>query len=115
MLTLDVSVFSQVDGVEKYFQTTRLSEENQIYCEVCDSKRDVSIVSDDWSEFSDWKKKSQGFKPVCSDQDCVIKYHPLVLTLLLKRFEFDINHMTHVKTERDVDIPLQLRLPQVYV
>lgn len=47
----------------------------------------------------------------CLCQDCVMKAHPDVLLLLLKRFEFDYSFMTYVKNNCTVDIPLSLQIP----
>lgn len=46
-------------------------------------------------------------------QKCVIKHHPEVLMLLLKRFEFDYRYMTYVKSNRTVDVPSTLEIPEV--
>lgn len=46
------------------------------------------------------------------DQECVIN-HPEILTLLLKRFEFNFNLMDYVKINRSVDVPTMLKISEV--
>lgn len=46
-------------------------------------------------------------------QTCVMKHHPEVLMLLLKRFEFDYHWMTNVKINCPVDIACTLQIPEV--
>ncbi|XP_074480875.1 uncharacterized protein LOC141761394 isoform X2 [Sebastes fasciatus] len=78
--------YSVVDGIKEYFRASDFSGENQMYCETCDAKSDATIK-------------------------CVIKHHPEVLMLLLKRFEFDYRYMTYVKINRTVDVPYTLQIP----
>uniref|UniRef100_A0A8P4KT92 USP domain-containing protein n=1 Tax=Dicentrarchus labrax TaxID=13489 RepID=A0A8P4KT92_DICLA len=79
--------YSVVDGIEEYFRTTEFSGENQMYCEHCDDKSDATTQS-------------------------VIKHHPEVLMLLLKRFEFSYCYMTYVKINCIVDVPCILQIPE---
>ncbi|XP_051284594.1 uncharacterized protein LOC127379258 isoform X2 [Dicentrarchus labrax] len=79
--------YSVVDGIEEYFRTTEFSGENQMYCEHCDDKSDATTQS-------------------------VIKRHPEVLMLLLKRFEFDYSYMTYIKINCIVDVPCTLQIPE---
>ncbi|XP_032355243.1 ubiquitin carboxyl-terminal hydrolase 12 [Etheostoma spectabile] len=58
-----------------------------MYCDECGAKSDATIK-------------------------CVIKRHPEVLMLLLKRFEFDYRCMTYVKINRTVDVPHTLQIPE---
>ncbi|XP_037615327.1 ubiquitin carboxyl-terminal hydrolase 5-like [Sebastes umbrosus] len=58
-----------------------------MYCDKCDAKTDATIK-------------------------CVIKRHPEVLMLLLKRFEFDYSYMRYVKNNRTVDVPCTLQIPE---
>ncbi|KAK5893452.1 hypothetical protein CgunFtcFv8_006324 [Champsocephalus gunnari] len=79
--------FSVVNGIEKYFREASLNGENQMYCEKCDDKSDATTK-------------------------CVIKHHPEVLMLLLKRFEFDYYSMRYVKINCTVDVPCTLQIPE---
>ncbi|XP_039677228.1 probable ubiquitin carboxyl-terminal hydrolase creB isoform X2 [Perca fluviatilis] len=79
--------YSVVNGIEEYFRASDFSGENQMYCDKCDAKSDATIK-------------------------CLIKHHPEVLMLLLKRFEFDYRYMTYVKINRTVDIPYTLQIPE---
>ncbi|XP_034020487.1 uncharacterized protein LOC117505071 [Thalassophryne amazonica] len=79
--------YSVVEGVQRFFQTSEISGENQIYCERCSAKANASVSR-------------------------IIKTHPDVLMLLLKRFELSYTYMTFVKIECSVDIPYVLHLPQ---
>lgn len=38
-----------------------------------------------------------------------MEHHPEILTLLLKRFEFDYNRMSYVKIESCVEVPRMLQ------
>ncbi|XP_034713167.1 uncharacterized protein LOC117935145 isoform X2 [Etheostoma cragini] len=79
--------YSVVNGIEEYFRASDFSGENQMYCDECGAKSDATIK-------------------------CVIKRHPEVLMLLLKRFEFDYRCMTYVKINRTVDVPHTLQIPE---
>ncbi|KAM9335556.1 uncharacterized protein ABDE67_020548 [Symphorus nematophorus] len=79
--------YSVLDGIEEYFRTSHFSGENQMYCDRCDGKSDATTK-------------------------CVIKDHPKVLMLLLKRFEFDYRYMTYVKINRIVDVPCTVQIPE---
>ncbi|XP_050931483.1 uncharacterized protein LOC127143240 isoform X2 [Lates calcarifer] len=79
--------YSVVDGTEEYFRDLNFSEENQMYCDQCDAKSDATVK-------------------------CVMKHHPEVLTLLLKRFQFDYYYMSYVKNPRVVDVPSTLHIPE---
>lgn len=48
-------------------------------------------------------------------QTDVIKHHPDVLCLLLKRFEFNYNDMSNVKINSYVEVPETLQIPEVHV
>ncbi|XP_069375204.1 uncharacterized protein [Paralichthys olivaceus] len=76
-----------VHGIQEYFQTSYFSGDNQMYCEHCDTKSDATI-------------------------ECVMKDHPDVLVLLLKRFYFDYYYMSKVKNNRAVVIPHSLHFQQ---
>ncbi|XP_018536702.2 ubiquitin carboxyl-terminal hydrolase 17-like protein B, partial [Lates calcarifer] len=79
--------YSVVDGTEEYFRDLNFSGENQMYCDQCDAKSDATVK-------------------------CVMKHHPEVLTLLLKRFQFDYYYMSYVKNPRVVDVPSTLHIPE---
>ncbi|XP_039465637.1 probable ubiquitin carboxyl-terminal hydrolase 5 isoform X2 [Oreochromis aureus] len=78
---------SVVKGIEEFFKTSDFCGENQMYCEQCDHKVDATMRD-------------------------VIKYHPDVLCLLLKRFEFNYNYMSYIKINCDVDVPYTLQIPE---
>ncbi|XP_073331170.1 uncharacterized protein [Pagrus major] len=79
--------YSVVDGIKEHFRASDFSGENQMYCEQCDAKSDATIK-------------------------CVMKHHPEVLMLLLKRFDFDYRYMTYVKINQTVDVPCTLQIPE---
>ncbi|XP_030285837.1 uncharacterized protein LOC115589205 [Sparus aurata] len=79
--------YSVVDGIKEHFKASEFSGENQMYCEKCDAKCDATI-------------------------QCVMKHHPEVLMLLLKRFDFDYRYMTYVKINQTVDVPRILQIPE---
>ncbi|XP_062416819.1 uncharacterized protein LOC134125095 isoform X2 [Pungitius pungitius] len=58
-----------------------------MYCDVCGAESDATIT-------------------------CEIKRHPEVLMLLLKRFEFDYQYMTYVKSNLNVKVPFTLQIPE---
>ncbi|KAM9426431.1 uncharacterized protein KZ484_019240 isoform 2-T2 [Pholidichthys leucotaenia] len=80
-------VYSVVDGIDKFFRGSDLSGKNQMYCDQCDDKVDAKIKD-------------------------VMKLHPDVLILLLKRFEFSYSYMSYVKINQDVDVPYILQIPE---
>ncbi|XP_067436316.1 uncharacterized protein [Thunnus thynnus] len=79
--------YSVVDGIEKFFSTSEVSGENQMYCEKCDDKADATFKS-------------------------LMTHHPDVLMLQLKRFEFDYRYMAYVKINHFVNIPFTLQIPE---
>ncbi|KAM8748251.1 uncharacterized protein AB9X84_015991 [Acanthopagrus schlegelii] len=79
--------YSVVDGIQEHFRASEFSGENQMYCEQCDAKCDATT-------------------------QCVMKHHPDVLMLLLKRFDFDYSNMTYVKINQTVDVPRTLQIPE---
>ncbi|GLD58483.1 uncharacterized protein AKAME5_002882900, partial [Lates japonicus] len=79
--------YSVVDGTEEYFRDLNFSGENQMYCDQCDAKSDATVK-------------------------CVMKHHPEVLTLLLKRFQFNYYCMSYVKNNCVVDVPSTLHIPE---
>ncbi|KAF3697864.1 Ubl carboxyl-terminal hydrolase 18 [Channa argus] len=79
--------YSVVDGIEDYFRDSHFSGLDQMYCDQCDEKVDVTIK-------------------------CEVKHHPEVLVLLLKRFEFHYSYMRYVKNNRFVDVPHTIQIPK---
>ncbi|XP_017164010.1 ubiquitin carboxyl-terminal hydrolase 19-like [Poecilia reticulata] len=78
--------YDVLNGFENYFNESKLSGENQLYCEKCSTKSDTTMKVE-------------------------MKHHPEVLTLLLKRFKFNYFFMKHVKVNRRVKIPEYLQIP----
>ncbi|KAL3046311.1 hypothetical protein OYC64_004342 [Pagothenia borchgrevinki] len=79
--------FSVEKGIEEFFRASHFNGENQMYCDECRAKSDATTK-------------------------CVIKHHPEVLTLLLKRFEFDPYYKRYVKVNCTVDVPCTLQIPE---
>ncbi|XP_042072313.1 uncharacterized protein LOC102292789 isoform X2 [Haplochromis burtoni] len=79
--------YSVVKGIEEFFKPLDFCGENQLYCEQCDDKVDATVTD-------------------------VIKHHPDVLCLLLKRFEFNYNYMSNIKINSYVEVPETLRIPE---
>ncbi|XP_041840860.1 myb-like protein X isoform X2 [Melanotaenia boesemani] len=75
-----------MDGIQSFFEESNISGESQMYCNQCKAKADATIKAD-------------------------IKHPPQVLTLLMKRFKFDYNHMKYVKMSNKVEIPIILQIP----
>ncbi|XP_054863350.1 caldesmon-like isoform X2 [Amphiprion ocellaris] len=82
-------VYSVVDGIRDFLRASVFSGEDQIYCDSCDDKVDATA-------------------------QYVMKHHPDVLTLLLKRFEFSYRHMSYVKISHVVDVPSTIEMPEMY-
>ncbi|XP_008281576.1 uncharacterized protein LOC103358397 isoform X4 [Stegastes partitus] len=79
--------YSVVDGVKEFFKVSVFCGEDQMYCDPCDAKVDA-------------------------DTQYVMKHHPEVLILLLKRFDFSYRHMSYVKINCDVDVPSVIQIPE---
>ncbi|XP_030018221.1 uncharacterized protein LOC115438622 isoform X1 [Sphaeramia orbicularis] len=79
--------YSVIKGIKDFFRPSELRGENQMYCERCCDKSDATIK-------------------------CVVEKHPEVLVLKLKRFDFDMRHMSNVKINCAVDVPFTLQIPQ---
>ncbi|XP_038851435.1 ubiquitin carboxyl-terminal hydrolase 13-like [Salvelinus namaycush] len=75
---------SKKDGFKEFFKSSTVNGENQMYCDECEKKSDATI-------------------------ECKMEYHPEILTLLLKRFEFDYYSMSYVKINCCVDVPHTLQ------
>ncbi|XP_017565331.1 ubiquitin carboxyl-terminal hydrolase 47 isoform X5 [Pygocentrus nattereri] len=76
---------SQKEGLEAFFQPSQLDEDNWLYCDQCDQKTETET----WNEIEEF---------------------PTVLTLHLKRFDFDYMQMRHVKNHCPMEIPPTLQL-----
>ncbi|XP_029941689.1 ubiquitin carboxyl-terminal hydrolase 3-like [Salarias fasciatus] len=79
--------YSVEKGVAEFFVISELKGENQLYCDGCGEKRDATVERE-------------------------MKHHPDILTLLLKRFEFDYRYMSYTKNSCAVDVPPTLEVPQ---
>ncbi|KAL6490697.1 hypothetical protein MHYP_G00010420 [Metynnis hypsauchen] len=78
-------IYNVKEGLEAFFQPSQLDEDNWLYCDQCDQKTETET----WNEIEEF---------------------PTVLTLHLKRFDFDYMQMKHVKNHCPMDIPLTLQL-----
>ncbi|XP_028329648.1 ubiquitin carboxyl-terminal hydrolase 47-like [Gouania willdenowi] len=82
-------VYRVEDGIEEFLRTLTFTEENQIYCDNCNAKTNCT----------------EGNK---------VTYPPDVLTLLLKRFHFNLDTKSSTKNNRKVLIPFTLNNPESY-
>uniref|UniRef100_A0A8C7YBT2 USP domain-containing protein n=1 Tax=Oryzias sinensis TaxID=183150 RepID=A0A8C7YBT2_9TELE len=80
-------LYSVEDGIREFFKASFFTGEDQMYCEHCDSKVDA------YTKY-------------------VVKHHPEVLILLLKRFDFSYKYMTYMKINDVVDVPTVLEMPE---
>ncbi|KAK7176942.1 hypothetical protein R3I93_001013 [Phoxinus phoxinus] len=71
-------------SLKTFFEHSKLEEDDWMYCEECDHKTETET----WSEIDEY---------------------PTVLTLHLKRFDFDYIQMRYKKNECRLDVPLSLR------
>ncbi|XP_036451947.1 ubiquitin carboxyl-terminal hydrolase 47 [Colossoma macropomum] len=78
-------VYNVKEGLEAFFKPSQLDEDNWLYCDQCDKKTETET----WNEIEEF---------------------PTVLTLHLKRFDFDYMQMKHVKNHCPMEIPLTLQL-----
>ncbi|KAM3591297.1 uncharacterized protein V6R79_026270 [Siganus canaliculatus] len=83
----DTELYSVVSGIEDFFREKHFKGENRVYCDSCHAKSNA------------FTKR-------------VIKNHPEVLMLLLKRFTFDYKYMQYIKINSDVIIPDTLQIPE---
>ncbi|XP_040887034.1 ubiquitin carboxyl-terminal hydrolase 48-like isoform X2 [Toxotes jaculatrix] len=79
--------YNVMDGIKRFFRPSKATGDNQLYCDKCDAKADAT------TKF-------------------VVKHHPEVLTLLLKRFKFDFRRMENVKITCSVEVPYTLQIPE---
>ncbi|KAM9406279.1 uncharacterized protein ACWYII_026823 [Salvelinus alpinus] len=80
----DNNYYSVRDGFEDFFKSSTVSGDNQMYCDYCDGKTDAILA-------------------------CEMEHPPEILTLLLKRFQFDYHRMSYVKIESCVEVPHTLQ------
>ncbi|KAJ3585582.1 hypothetical protein NHX12_014301, partial [Muraenolepis orangiensis] len=80
--------YNVTDGLKAFFRQSRLTGDNQLYCDHCDDKADATM-------------------------ECKLGEHPEVLVLLLKRFVFDYHCMEYVKNDSLVDVPLNIDVPEL--
>ncbi|KAJ3585532.1 hypothetical protein NHX12_014251, partial [Muraenolepis orangiensis] len=66
--------YNVTDGLKALFRQSRLTGDNQLYCDHCDDKADATM-------------------------ECKLGEHPEVLVLLLKRFVLDYHCMEYVKND----------------
>ncbi|KAI4879366.1 hypothetical protein NFI96_019453, partial [Prochilodus magdalenae] len=78
-------VYNVRDGLDAFFQHSHLDEDNWLYCDQCDRKTETET----WNEIEEF---------------------PTVLTLHLKRFDFDYMQMKHVKNHCRTEIPQSLHI-----
>ncbi|XP_071397108.1 uncharacterized protein [Centroberyx affinis] len=93
--TLPLSItdtHDQICSVERafelFFQSTSFSGDNKVYCKVCDGETEAT-------------------------SGCDMEKYPQILTLLLKRFDFDYYSMSNVKLESLVAVPYTLQRQSV--
>ncbi|KAM6894911.1 ubl carboxyl-terminal hydrolase 18-like isoform 3-T3 [Lycodopsis pacificus] len=77
------SSYSVERSFEMIFKSKSFNGGNMVYCNDCDRKTEA--------------------------ESCEMVVSPPILTLLLKRFDFDYNTMTHFKSHRCVDVPRELQ------
>ncbi|XP_030193433.1 ubiquitin carboxyl-terminal hydrolase creB-like [Gadus morhua] len=80
-------VYNVQDGLKRFFSQSKLTGDNQVYCDDCGAKRDTPT-------------------------ECAVELYPEVLVLLLKRFEFSYYEMDYVKNDCPVDVPLDIEMPK---
>ncbi|KAL3046298.1 hypothetical protein OYC64_004330 [Pagothenia borchgrevinki] len=71
-------------GFERTFETKSYSGDNMVYCNECEKKTEAT-------------------------SECDMDTFPQILVLLLKRFEFDFNTMSDIKSDCCVDVPYTLQ------
>lgn len=86
LLSIDVGNDEKYDvknGLKTFFEHSKLEEDDWMYCDKCDQKTETET----WSAIDDY---------------------PTVLTLHLKRFDFDYMQMSYKKNECCLDVPPSL-------
>ncbi|XP_049922542.1 ubiquitin carboxyl-terminal hydrolase 47-like [Epinephelus moara] len=82
--THDDTTYSVGEGFERIFQQKSFSGDNMVYCNECEKKTEATT-------------------------GCEMVTYPQILTLLLKRFDFDYSTMSDVKSNCRVDVPRTLQ------
>nr|XP_054603703.1 ubiquitin carboxyl-terminal hydrolase 17-like protein B isoform X1 [Nothobranchius furzeri] len=77
--------YSVDGGIDSFLRASEFSGDNQMYCDTCEAK-------------------------VNATSSYVIKDHPDVLILLLKRFDYDQHHKSFIKINCCVEIPHTLKI-----
>nr|XP_015201917.1 PREDICTED: ubiquitin carboxyl-terminal hydrolase 64E-like isoform X4 [Lepisosteus oculatus] len=83
---------SKEDALEEFFRTSQMTGEDQLYCDNCEDKTDTEM-------------------------GCCLGEMPDILSLHLKRFDYDFYQESYVKIECPVNIPLTIQFkmkPQKY-
>ncbi|XP_066580148.1 ubiquitin carboxyl-terminal hydrolase 47 isoform X2 [Amia ocellicauda] len=80
-------IYSVENGLEEFFRSSKLSGDNQLYCDRCNDKTDTETRT----EVADM---------------------PHILTLHLKRFDYDYGQRSYVKINCPVEIPLTLHFEE---
>ncbi|XP_078020477.1 ubiquitin carboxyl-terminal hydrolase 47-like isoform X2 [Epinephelus lanceolatus] len=80
----DESTYSVERGFQMIFQLKSFSGDKMVYCNECEEKTEATT-------------------------GCEMVKYPQILTLLLKRFDFDYSTMSYFKSHRSVDVPRTLQ------
>uniref|UniRef100_A0A8P4GHK4 Ubiquitin carboxyl-terminal hydrolase n=1 Tax=Dicentrarchus labrax TaxID=13489 RepID=A0A8P4GHK4_DICLA len=78
------TTYSVERSFERFFQTKTFNGHNKVHCNKCNNKTEAT-------------------------KECEMEKYPPILTLLLKRFDFDYRRMSHYKSDCSVDVPLELK------
>ncbi|XP_070710468.1 uncharacterized protein [Pempheris klunzingeri] len=81
----DNTTLSVERSLESIFRTKSFTGDNKVYCNQCDNATEAA-------------------------SDCEMVKSPQILTVLLKRFDFGYSTMSHVKSDRCVDVPRSLEI-----
>ncbi|XP_038586820.1 ubiquitin carboxyl-terminal hydrolase 47-like [Micropterus salmoides] len=81
----DDSTYSAEKGFQRIFDSKSFSGGNKVFCNEC-------------------KKETE------ATRECEMVKFPQTLILLLKRFDIDYNTMSHIKSDRSVDVPPSLQI-----
>ncbi|XP_028419743.1 uncharacterized protein LOC114545571 isoform X2 [Perca flavescens] len=82
---LHCQTYSVEEGLKAFFKGEKVCGDNKMFCNQCNKKRDA-------------------------DFGCEITHNPEILTLLLKRFNFDYKRRCYVKLYCNVDVPQTLHI-----
>ncbi|XP_039679545.1 ubiquitin carboxyl-terminal hydrolase 17-like protein A isoform X2 [Perca fluviatilis] len=82
---LHCQTYSVEEGLKAFFKGEKVCGDNKMFCNQCNKKRDA-------------------------DFGCEITHNPEILTLLLKRFNFDYKRRCYVKLHCNVDVPQTLHI-----